>query len=76
MIMDHLNAKQTFIIFSLESYKNRLHKTGKEALEDFKIYNVFEYLEEGFDVLHTQSMPYVVDEIMVYIKNRNENISR
>jgi len=74
--MSNLTAIQAFIIFSLESYKNKLHKTGEEALNDFKTYDVFKYLEEGFDVLHTQSINYVVDEIMAYIKNRNENISR
>lgn len=39
------------------------------AFELFKDHKVFSFLEEGYDVLHTQSLEYVVSEIKALINN-------
>lgn len=72
--MSGLNNIQSFIIFSLEAYKKREKKEALDAYYDFKKYKVFEFLEDGYDVLHSQSLDFVVDEIVEYIKN--EDLSR
>ncbi len=57
-----------FIIFCLESYKTDMGITGSEALRDFEHYDLFHYLTEGFEVLHTQSREYIVNDIKDYIQ--------
>lgn len=60
---------QVFIIFVLESYKNKFGKSVLDVLNDFKKHDVFAFLTEGYEVLHTQSLDYVVDEVNNYINN-------
>ncbi len=68
--MNQLTSIQTFIIFCLEAYKNENNISGNDVLKEFKRYDVFSFLESGFDVLHTQSKKYIIDEITAYIKQR------
>lgn len=68
--MNKLNDIQKFIIFCLENYKTKNNLSGNDTSELFNTYNVFEYLEEGYEILHTQSMNYVVKEIEEFIKQR------
>ncbi len=70
-----MSEKQLFSIFILEAYKRRLKLTGPKALSLFKKYNVFSFLEEGYDVLHTQSIDYVVSEIQELIST-HDTVSR
>ena len=65
-----MNPTQTFIIFCLEAYKNNKKMKGKDALSEFKKYRVFDFLSDFYDILHTKSMKYIVDEINEFIKNR------
>ncbi len=68
--MNKLSPSQTFIIFCIETYKNKIKTSGYAVLEDFIIYDVFKFLEAGYEVLHTQSLDYTAQEIDEYIKNR------
>ncbi len=68
--MKKLSSIHTFIIFCLENYKNKNKISGKDALTDFEKYNVFEFLESSFDILHSQSMNYTIDEINEFINNQ------
>ena len=67
--MKKLSPIQTFIIFCLEEYKNKKEMSGKNALNEFVNYNVLEFLENHYDVLHTQSLSYIFEEINEYVKN-------
>lgn len=64
------DKKQTFFIFVLEAYKNKAGISGIKAYEDFKAKKVFSFLSDGYEVLHTQSTDFVVDEVIRYIKNK------
>ena len=64
-----MNHKLLFKIFCLDSVKDRLKTTAAETLHLFKSHNVFNYLNEGFDVLHTQSQAYIVDDILDYMRH-------
>ena len=66
--MHTLNSKQTFIIFCVEAYKNKNKIEGKKALYLFKKYKVFDFLENFYDILHTQSMDYIIEEINKFIR--------
>jgi len=64
-----MNSTQTFIIFCIEAYKKEKKITGKEVILEFKKYNVFNFLSIFYDILHSQSMKYIVDEINEFIKS-------
>jgi len=68
--MNKLNSIQTFIIFCMEAYKNEKSISGSELLLEFNKYNVFKFLEDGYEILHTQSINYIIEEISDYNKQR------
>jgi hypothetical protein len=68
--MKQLNKIQEFILFVMEAYKNKNKLTGEGVLNVFQEYNIFDYLENGYEVLHTQSLDYVVFEITEMIKSK------
>jgi len=68
--MSKLTKIQEFAIFCMEDYKTKYKLSGTEILNIFQKYNVFNFLESSYDLLHTQSMDYIVSEIYEYINNR------
>ena len=60
-----------FIVFCLESYKRHKHLTGKEVVDLFQQYDVFGYLTEFFDVLHTAGDSYINHDIDAFLSARN-----
>ena len=59
-----------FIIFCIEIFKEKKQMTGKEAHELFEKYDVFQYLENGYDILHTQGDQWIVEDIEEFIRIR------
>ena len=59
-----------FKVFCLEHYKNKHNMSGKEALQLFKKYNVFEYIGSFYDILHSYGAGYLVQDIDKYITAR------
>ena len=59
-----------FIIFCLEQYKYKEGLTGEEAYNIFEKYEIFDYLENVYEGLHTQGAPYILNEIEETIKAR------
>ncbi|MDR3236557.1 MAG: DUF3791 domain-containing protein [Prevotellaceae bacterium] len=57
-----------FFVFCLEKYKAFAHISAAETLFVFRKYRVFDYLCEGFEVLHTQGEKYIVSDIDEFIK--------
>lgn len=62
-----------YIISIIEAYKNKYNLEGKQTAELFQKYNVFEYIIEFYDVLHTQSILYGIEDIHEFILNRGED---
>ena len=52
-----------FIYFCLEGYKTKHGLTGEEASVLFDKYGIKQYLSKNFDILHTQGMPWILEEI-------------
>ena len=52
-----------FVAFCLEGYKNKHNLTGKAASELFDRHRIKEYLATHYDILHTQGMPWILEEI-------------
>lgn len=59
-----------FIIFCMELYKYKEKLTGKQVYELFEKYGVFDYLQEGYDVLHTQGSDWLMNDIDEFLKVR------
>lgn len=62
-----------FIVFCLEIYKARKSMNGKDVYELFEKYGVLKYLEEGYEVLHTQGDGWIINDIDEYLKIRGHN---
>jgi len=61
-----------FIIFCLEHYKHFRNITAIEALSSFRETGVFQYLTDGYEVLHTQGRDYLVRDIDEFILNHSK----
>lgn len=61
-----------FVSFCIEQYKTAKGISGEEAMCVLNHYGVLEYLEEGYDVLHTQGHRWLLEEIDDFIKNRKK----
>lgn len=52
-----------FIAFCCENYKNKHNLTGAETSALFEEHKINQYLAKNYEVLHTQSMPWILEEI-------------
>lgn len=68
--MSKLTKIQEFTIFCMEAYKIKHKLSGADLYNLFQKFDVFTFLETGYEVLHTQSMDYIVSEIDELIKNQ------
>lgn len=62
-----------FKVFYFEAYKSKYNLTGKECLDIFNKYKVFNYLNDFYDVLHTVGKEYVLEDIDIYINARKKS---
>lgn len=63
-----------FLSFCIEQYGKKSHLSGDEVVALFDRYEVLPYLEENFEVLHTQGYQWLMGEIDELIKNRKEKV--
>lgn len=61
-----------FISFCIEQYKKKCSMTGREVMELFDRYGVLQYLSEHFEILHTQSWQWIMEEIDHHITTGKE----
>lgn len=61
-----------FISFCIEQYKVHVSISGAEVLDLFDRYGVMEYLVSNYEILHTQSRQWLLEEIDEYIRQRKE----
>lgn len=59
-----------FLSFCIEQYKNTKSITGEEAMEILSAGGVLDYLESNYEVIHTQSPQWIVEEIEEYLNSR------
>lgn len=59
-----------FISFCIEQYKEAKGMSGYEAMSLLSKYGVLEYLSEHWEVLHTQSRQWILEDIEEYIRER------
>jgi len=61
-----------FLSFCIEQYKNAKHLTGTEAMRQLDAYHVLDYLAEHYEILHTQSRQWILEDIDEFIRLRKE----
>ena len=61
-----------FLSFCIEQYMVAKSLSGRETVELFRKYGVLEYLQDFFDVIHTQSRQWIIDDIDRFIKIREQ----
>ena len=59
-----------FRVFGIESYCDIKDVYREDALALFRQYDVFGFLDDTFEVLHTQDVIYIIETIDRYIKSR------
>lgn len=59
-----------FLAFAIEEYKNHKGISGEEAAKILDEYGVLNHLAEFYDVLHTQGLPWLLQEIDEFISHR------
>lgn len=59
-----------FLSFCIEQYKNAKGLSGMKAMEKLSRFGVLDYLEENYEVLHTQSRQWLMEEIDDFIEKR------
>ena len=64
-----------FLSFCIEQYKNRKHLSGKKAAEALGQYGVLDYLAEHYEMLHTQSHQWLMEDIDEFISLRRKGVS-
>ena len=59
-----------FLSFCIEQYKNEKGMNGAEVLNTFNKYGVLDYLNNHFEILHTQNRQWILEDIDEYINTR------
>lgn len=61
-----------FLSFCIEQYKNANHLTGSDAMSRLDDFKVLDYLAEHYEILHTQSSQWILEDIDEFIRLRKE----
>ncbi|MBX4268000.1 DUF3791 domain-containing protein [Clostridium estertheticum] len=67
-----MEDKLDFLVYCIENYKNAKSLKGKEALDLFNNYRVFEYINASYEALHTTGREYIIEDISIYINARQK----
>ena len=59
-----------FKMFCIENYREAKKKSAEEVLLLFSAHGVFEFLNDNFEMLHTQDTEYILDTIITYINKK------
>lgn len=62
-----MSKELTFMIYCIEEYRARKEITGKEVIVLFNSFNIFQYLKDYYECLHTMGIEYIIQDIDFYI---------
>lgn len=68
-----LEKEKLFYVFCVEKYSATTNLPASEVLVLFQKYDVNNFITVNYDVLHTQGEAYILNEITVFLKNKNKN---
>lgn len=70
--LEYQNEQTYFLTFCIEQYKHKHDMEGLKVKEMFDNTGVTEYLIQNYEVLHTQSKQWILDDIETFIENREK----
>ena len=70
MMSTRSNEISLFLAFCIEQYKQRHNLTGEQSMRILDQYGVLEYLEAGYEPLHTQSAQWIMEDIDEFINKK------
>ena len=56
-----------FLSFCIEQYKNAHNISGAQAMQTLTSSGTIDYLEKNYEVLHTQSPQWILEEMDEYV---------
>ena len=65
-----MSKELPFLVLCIEEYKHDKGLTGVEVMELFARYAVCDYIQAFYEVLHTMSIPYILNDVDEYIRSR------
>jgi hypothetical protein len=65
-----MSKEMPFLVYCIEEYRAEKNLTGKEVINLFHQYSVFEYIKSFYEALHTTGEKYIVEDIDLYIRSR------
>lgn len=68
-----MSKELPFYIYCIEEYKNQKNMTGKEVIDLFNKYSIFEYIQAFYESLHINGSKYIVNDINEYIDISKKN---
>lgn len=70
-----VNSKELlFFVFCIENFKINSGKSEYEILSIFHKYNVLKFLQDNFELLHTQDKEYIISSIDKFLKSYKNKI--
>jgi len=63
-----MTKEGNFIIFAIEQYKKAMNMQGRDVIELFQKYNIFELIRKSYFVYHIEREQNMIDDINGYIK--------
>ncbi|MDR1000597.1 MAG: DUF3791 domain-containing protein [Clostridiales bacterium] len=69
-----MDEKIPFIVYCIEEYKSAKKLSGKAVIDLFNRYRVIDYIRSYYEALHTTGQQYIVNDINLYIKTRENTI--
>lgn len=67
-------ARLSFLVFCVEEYKKKKKMSTKDVIYLFERYSVLEYIKSFYEVLYKNDLKYVIGDIDLYIKSRQNLI--
>lgn len=61
-----MNEHIDFVVFCIEEYKSRTNLSGKEVVTIFSNKNVFDFIVNNYNALHTTGSEYIVNDIRIF----------
>ena len=68
-----MDSKTNFLIYCMEIYKRAEKLNGVQVLERFSRYDLFDYVLEFYEILHTHGVSYILQDINNYISEQSNS---
>ena len=68
-----LDSVTRFLVYCVEIFKTSQKINGKQVIEIFSRYKVFEYIVEFYGALHTTGTEYIIEDISGFIEEQKSD---